>query len=261
MAELVDAHDSKSCFARRESSILSSPTIKMIKILYKISLLINLQKYKIKNLIKPLEINRNLTFLKRYFEKKTRGFYIDVGCFHPIRFSNTLFLYQKGWSGLNIDLSKKSIDLFKISRPRDISLNYGVGDQNCEMEFFYNKECFQSNTLNAQFKEHFLKPRGIKKKKIEVKTLDYLLNKHFPEKKIDLLDIDAEGFDYEVLKGIDFEKNSIDLIMLEVHYFSPETQKKSRKIKDLLRAKGFYLIYGDYPGNCIFKNKNLDLNK
>ena len=26
MAELVDAHDSKSCFARNESSILSSPT-------------------------------------------------------------------------------------------------------------------------------------------------------------------------------------------------------------------------------------------
>jgi hypothetical protein len=28
MAELVDAHDSKSCFARSESSILSSPTNK-----------------------------------------------------------------------------------------------------------------------------------------------------------------------------------------------------------------------------------------
>ena len=26
MAELVDAHDSKSCFVRSESSILSSPT-------------------------------------------------------------------------------------------------------------------------------------------------------------------------------------------------------------------------------------------
>ncbi len=31
MAELVDAHDSKSCFARSESSILSSPT-KIMKI-------------------------------------------------------------------------------------------------------------------------------------------------------------------------------------------------------------------------------------
>ena len=29
MAELVDAHDSKSCFARSESSILSSPTRNM----------------------------------------------------------------------------------------------------------------------------------------------------------------------------------------------------------------------------------------
>ena len=32
MAELVDAHDSKSCFARSESSILSSPTKKIMEL-------------------------------------------------------------------------------------------------------------------------------------------------------------------------------------------------------------------------------------
>ena len=32
MAELVDAHDSKSCFARSESSILSSPTKKIMNL-------------------------------------------------------------------------------------------------------------------------------------------------------------------------------------------------------------------------------------
>ena len=32
MAELVDAHDSKSCFARSESSILSSPTKNFMKL-------------------------------------------------------------------------------------------------------------------------------------------------------------------------------------------------------------------------------------
>ena len=33
MAELVDAHDSKSCFARSESSILSSPTIDLCRLI------------------------------------------------------------------------------------------------------------------------------------------------------------------------------------------------------------------------------------
>ena len=49
MAELVDAHDSKSCFARSESSILSSPT-KFME-LDKINSLVELffEKYREKN--------------------------------------------------------------------------------------------------------------------------------------------------------------------------------------------------------------------
>ena len=234
-------------------------TITMIKrTIYKGSLFLNLVKYQLKNLIKPSQINKNLEFIKKYFEKKNLGFYVDVGCFHPIRFSNTLFLYKKGWNGLNLDLSKKTIDLFNLSRPRDTNLNYGAGDKNCEMEFYYNKDTFQSNTLNVQFKDYFLKKKDLKKKKIEVKTLSFLLDKYFPQKKIDLLDIDAEGFDYEVLKGIDFKKNIINLIMIEVHFFSQETTDKSIKIRNLLESEGFSLIYGDYPGNCVFKNKKLD---
>ena len=145
------------------------------KTIYKGSLFLNLAKYQLKNLIKPSQINENLEFIKKYFEKKKLGFYVDVGCFHPIRFSNTLFLYKKGWNGLNLDLSKKTIDLFNLSRPRDTNLNYGVGDKNCEMEFYYNKDTFQSNTLNVQFKDYFLKKKDLKKKKIEVKTLFFFI--------------------------------------------------------------------------------------
>ena len=226
--------------------------------LYKMSLFLNIQKYRFRNLIKPLEANKNLKFVKEYFIKKKIGFYVDVGCFHPIRFSNTLFLYQKGWTGLNLDLSKKTIDLFKMSRPKDLNLNYGVGDKNCEMEYYYNKDIFQSNTFNDQFKDHFLKPQNLKKKRIEVKTLSYLLNLYFPQKTIDLLDIDAEGFDYEILKGIDFKKNIINLIMIEVHHFSKETIDKSIKIRNLLEQEGFILVCGDFPGNCVFRNKELN---
>lgn len=230
----------------------------MIKLFYRINLILSLQKYKIKNFIKPLEINKNLVFIKEYFKNKKTGFYVDVGCFHPIRFSNTLFLYNKGWSGLNLDLSKKSIDLFDISRPRDLNLNYGVGNKNCKMEFYYNKDVFQSNTLNEEFKKYFLKSKEVKTKKIEVKTLDSILKSYFPKKKIDLLDIDAEGFDYEVLEGINFKETYIELIMIEVHHFSKKTIEKSAKIRKLLEGEGYSLIYGDYPGNCIFKNKKLN---
>ena len=50
-----------------------------------------------------------------YFKDKKNGFYIDVGCFHPLDRNNTYLLYKKNWRGINIDVSKFSIDLFKLA--------------------------------------------------------------------------------------------------------------------------------------------------
>jgi len=226
----------------------------MKKIIYKIILYTNIIKYKFRNYFKSINKNENLIFLKNYFRDKNFGFYIDIGCFHPIRLSNTMFLHSKGWKGMNIDLNEKTIDLFNISRPKDINLNFGVGSKEETLEYFYNKELFQSNTLNINFAESFLKKEGLKRKKIEVKTLSYLLDKYECKEKIDLIDIDAEGFDLEVLKGIDFEKYIIDLIMIEVHSYDKKTKKDAKEILELLTSKKFKLIHGIYPGNCIFKN-------
>ena len=43
---------------------------------------------------------------------KDKGFYIDIGCYHPLKYSQTHKLYKLGWSGINVDISQDSIDLF-----------------------------------------------------------------------------------------------------------------------------------------------------
>ena len=160
---------------------------------------------------------------------------------------------------MNIDINKKSIDLFKISRPRDINLNFGVGSKNEFKSFFYNKDIFQSNTFDNNFARDFLKEKNLKKRNIEIKTISYLSDLYLKGKKIDLLDIDAEGFDFEVLKGINFEKYEIDLIMIEVHNYDETTKKRADEILKFLNEKNYVLVCGEYPGNCIFKYQ--DANK
>ena len=225
----------------------------MKKILYKISLYSNIFRYWVKSYFNPMNSYENIVFLEEYFKDKKRGFYIDVGCFHPIRLSNTMFLHLKGWKGMNIDLSKKSIDLFKIARPKDINLNFGVGSKNEILDYFYNKKVFANNTFNIDFAKSFLKKSEIKKDKIEVKTLKFIMENYSTEKEIDLLDIDVEGFDLNVLKGMDFEKYTIDLIMIEVHHYDDKTKKIANEILNFLTKKNFKLVFGIYPGNCIFK--------
>src|SRR5687767_2385049 len=53
---------------------------------------------------------------------RSAGFYVDVGCNHPIRYSNTFDLYKRGWRGINIDANQRLIERYRRVRPRDVSV-------------------------------------------------------------------------------------------------------------------------------------------
>ena len=44
-------------------------------------------------------------FIKKYFKSKMKGFFIDVGSYHPLDGNNTQLLYKKGWQGINFDIN------------------------------------------------------------------------------------------------------------------------------------------------------------
>ena len=37
----------------------------------------------------------------KHFEGISNGYYVDAGCYHPLRLSNTYLLYKKNWRGIN----------------------------------------------------------------------------------------------------------------------------------------------------------------
>ena len=89
-------------------------------------------------------------FLNNYFKDKTNGFYVDVGCYHPIHRNNTYLLYKKGWHGVNIDIQKFSIDLFNHLRPKDLNYNFAVSNKNEIVEMFYQKKLSQLSTIEEK---------------------------------------------------------------------------------------------------------------
>ena len=58
-----------------------------------------------------------------------RGFFVDVGCFHPVKYSNTYRWYRKGWRGVNIDLDPIKIEAFKMVRGKDENLVYAISKE------------------------------------------------------------------------------------------------------------------------------------
>ena len=101
--------------------------------------------------------------IDRLFSKKKKGIYIDVGCNHPIKYNNTYLLHKRGWTGINIDLDKTSIEEFKKFRKNDYNVESIVSsDGKIKNVYFYHDR----SAINTVSKE-LINYRKSKTKKIK----------------------------------------------------------------------------------------------
>ena len=165
--------------------------------------------------------------LKRIFSQLIplpRGFYVDVGAFHPYKYSNTALLFQKGWSGVNIDATPGSRELFEIERPNDINLELGISHEP-GIAAFQVSELFPSQN---SFSMPFLRKTDSMDKitgteKVKLISLAEVLDQHLPENQvIDLLNIDAEGFDHSVLLSHNWKRHPVRVVIIEVYLSDPD---------------------------------------
>lgn len=142
----------------------------------------------------------DLAFL--HLETKPVGFYIDIGAHHPNRFSVTRLLYDKGWSGINVDANPDISSDFKKWRPRDSFLNFAVGDK---AEYLFTRfEEPALSTTNLDWKFKFQQEGQIVFDQITVPgiTLKNLLDLVPMGTELDLINLDIEGGDVEALQSL-----------------------------------------------------------
>ena len=188
---------------------------------------------------KSYAMNNEDTAILNYFKDRKNGFYVDVGCYHPIHRNNTHLLHMQNWSGVNVDTSQFSIDLFNFMRPKDLNYNCAISDKNENIKLFYQKELSQLSTIEKGQAEIVFQG-DIKEKEIEAFTLDEILSRdRYKNSKIDLLDIDVEGADLKVLRGLSFEKFKPELVCVEIH---AKGIKKSN-IYNFLIDKNYELLW------------------
>jgi FkbM family methyltransferase len=130
-----------------------------------------------------------------------KGFYVDVGAYHPHLYSNTYALYKKGWRGVAIDPNPKMKKLFAVFRPRDHFVNVAIGTDKEMTYFSFTDGAY--NTLNPEnAREHEKKTKLISRTRIRCAPLHTFL---IGIEKIDFLNIDAEGQDVEILETYDWK--------------------------------------------------------
>jgi FkbM family methyltransferase len=198
--------------------------------------------------------------LARVFAGRESGFYVDVGAADPVNLSVTKWFYDLGWSGLNIEPNKQLFDRLAADRPRDINLDCGVGAIASEAQFL-ELDVGELSSFDDRVK-HNADSSGASgtTRTVSVVPLTNLLAQHCEGRVIDFLKIDVEGWELEVLKGLDLRRFRPIVILAEATV--PQTRVESHaEWEPLLLAADYAFVYFDGVNRFYLANEYADLKK
>jgi FkbM family methyltransferase len=182
--------------------------------------------------------------IMRLLENKPKGFFVDIGAFHPIKYSNTYTFYKKGWRGINIEPNPDARQDFLKYRAHDINLNIAIGNSSERLSYYK----FNVPAVNSFSLEHVDKwkqvPDFYVKEVLDIQTqrLQDVLKEHLPDHQIiDFMSIDVENFDLEVLKSNDWDLYRPFLLLVEEDILQLDSFTES-PIVTYLQTKNYALI-------------------
>lgn len=176
--------------------------------------------------------------------------YLDIGAHHPFNISNTALLYSKGSRGVNVDPSRVAYNLFCNHRPNDKNICVGVGPVAGTFPFYMYEDGHGRNTFSLAEVQTTPNEKINAIEHLPVATLSQIVamcpNSEFP----DLLNMDIEGYDFDVLSTADFSHSMPKVICVEVR------KHDTLKFKSMMADQG-YTLYVRCSENLIFIRNNL----
>jgi hypothetical protein len=177
-----------------------------------------------------------------YYMEPSAGYYIDVGCYDPVHYSNTFLLWKRGFTGINIDIDEAKIARFNEKRPNDINLCAYISDKEAVMDALE----FSFSDLNRLVPHGEVNPisvngeKPIRIRKCVTQRLDSIVaSSVYANRPCILLNIDCEGLDENVLEGADLPSLNPFLICIEAHGQSSRERLESRLTKQGYRNIAF----------------------
>lgn len=155
----------------------------------------------------PLQYKLNKIFNKKY------GFFIELGANDGLFQSNTAYFEKKmGWKGILIEPSLMGYELCKVNRPNSICLNYACVSN--EYKYDYVEGDFGDN--NPMGSVNGLRTMNTNLVKVKTNTLEKILDEYC-NVNIDFLSLDTEGYELEILKGLNLNKYRPKFMLIEVY--------------------------------------------
>ncbi len=161
--------------------------------------------------------NSEDVILRRVFEGKPKGFYVDVGAHHPSICSVTKHFYDQGWSGINIEPGTIFTELTQ-QRSKDINLPLAVSDQEGTTDFYEFTDMPGESSLNREVVDlaNSKSPRKFQIRKVRTRPLHSIFAEYLPPNtEIDFMSVDVEKHELQVLRSNDWNRFRPRVILVE----------------------------------------------
>jgi FkbM family methyltransferase len=149
--------------------------------------------------------------------------YLDVGAFDPIVHSNTYLMYRAGGHGVLVEPNPAKVAHLREVRPRDVTLNIGVGlaAGSSTADYYviggpsqglfntFSKEDAELVQRNSNGLHHIDQVM-----KLPLENINSIMQQHLGGAP-NFLSIDTEGMDLDILKTLDFQRYRPDVICVE----------------------------------------------
>lgn len=180
-----------------------------------------------------------------YNNQRQNGFFVEVGAWDGIKFSNTFTLeHHHGWNGILIEPMAEYFTQLVQNRPTaQCSESLLWSESGVIKEFLVSSNCDPNDTTISMLsgivdtldrQRHSKWEHRLLKTKTLTEELDYWEAPY----NIDYLSLDTEGSELEILKGLDFGRYRPNFISVEHnHKAGPR-----KAIGDYLTAKGYRFL-------------------
>lgn len=162
---------------------------------------------------------------------KSNGYYVDVGSADGETISNTYLLDQMGWKGICIDPYPENMQ----HRTCQVFRQPVSGESGKTVKFRAAGILGGIESDLGKYKDQLSKSPLVE---FVTATLDEVLEKAKAPKWIDYMNIDVEGAEFDVLRGLSLDRHEVGSFTIEHNY---ETEKRER-IRGLLEARGYVRV-------------------
>ncbi len=207
-----------------------------------------------------LSYSQNLedVILSRVFSGVDKGFYVDVGAWHPTQDSVTKTFYDRGWTGINIEPSRNYFQILNSERRLDVNLNVAISDNAGEMQFH---EVIGSGLSSLEVKGKLLGEKlGFAQNvyTIRILPLTDVFEAHCAHREVHFLKIDVEGHEKQVLKSLTWSKFRPVVVLVEA--VDAETRLPVwQEWEDILTNAAYHFVYFDGLNRFYLRDESIYL--